>query len=124
MRVLKFLLPLWCAARFYAAACFMAGPGGLSSYRQMEAEKQYLIDNMEKIDQSNDSLRTARNSLLPGGDGVMLYARALGYGKPQEHFVRIVGLPAQHLPTWKAVDAYTPAAPNSVSDSDFAFAAQ
>jgi cell division protein FtsB len=94
MRLLKYITPLWLAIVFYAAAAAIAGPSGLTAYKQLEAEKAKQLENIRLLRQTAGQLEGLKSALAYDEDTISMYARNLGYGDSEEHFVRIVGLGA------------------------------
>ncbi|MDR2490123.1 MAG: septum formation initiator family protein [Spirochaetaceae bacterium] len=96
MRELKYILPLWLALIFYGVAAVVTGPSGLGAYRQLEDEKQKQLENIAALKQTEERLEGVKSSLSYDEDTISVYARNLGYGASEEHFVRIVGLGSGH----------------------------
>jgi cell division protein FtsB len=92
MRACKYLIVPWTAVAVYALSSLLAGTMGFSSFRQLENEKYRQEKNMEQLKLINGELKNATDSLLYDKDTLGVYARGLGYGKPGEVYLRIVGL--------------------------------
>jgi cell division protein FtsB len=92
MRAYKYLIVPWTAIAVYALSSLLAGAMGFSSFRQLENEKYRQEKNMEQLKRINGGLKNTTDSLLYDKDTLGVYARGLGYGKPGEVYLRIVGL--------------------------------
>ncbi|MDR0656742.1 MAG: septum formation initiator family protein [Treponema sp.] len=92
MRACKYLIVPWTAIAVYALSSLLTGAMGFSSFRQLENEKYRQEKNMEQLKLINSDLKNATDSLLYDKDTLGVYARGLGYGKPGEVYLRIVGL--------------------------------
>ncbi|MDR2103893.1 MAG: septum formation initiator family protein [Treponema sp.] len=92
MRSIKYLLGFWTAVLVYGLCSFFSGATGFSAYRHLEDERLKQQKNMEALRVINKELETAKNALLYDKDTLTTYAKELGYGRPNERFIRIVGL--------------------------------
>jgi cell division protein FtsB len=92
MRAVKYLLVLWVAAAVYAGMSILAGAQGISAYDELQEERKKQETNMETLRRINTELESRKNALLYDRDTIRVYARDLGFGEPDEKFVRIVGL--------------------------------
>ncbi|MDR2608289.1 MAG: septum formation initiator family protein [Treponema sp.] len=92
MRACKYLIVPWTVIAVYTLSSLLAGAMGFSSFRQLEDEKYRQEKNMEQLQRINSDLKNATDSLLYDKDTLGVYARGLGYGKPGEVYLRIVGL--------------------------------
>ncbi|MDR1176444.1 MAG: septum formation initiator family protein [Treponema sp.] len=92
MRACKYLIVPWTVIAVYTLSSLLTGAMGFSSFRQLENEKYRQEKNMERLRLINSDLKNATDSLLYDKDTLGVYARGLGYGKPGEVYLRIVGL--------------------------------
>jgi len=92
MRIFKYLVGIWTALVVYTLFSFWSGPGGLSAYNYLLAEKERQWENINDLGIINEELEKTRNSLLYDDDTLTVQARQMGYGQEDERFVRIVGL--------------------------------
>jgi cell division protein FtsB len=92
MRACKYLIVPWTVIAVYSLSSLLTGATGFSSFRQLENEKYRQEKNMERLKLINNDLKNATDSLLYDKDTLGVYARGLGYGKPGEVYLRIVGL--------------------------------
>jgi hypothetical protein len=81
------------AAAVYALFSLFSGTMGFSAYKQLSLERDKQRANMEALQQINKELEGAMDALRYDSDAIAVYARELGYGSEDEHFIRIVGLP-------------------------------
>ncbi|GHV83379.1 hypothetical protein AGMMS50212_07190 [Spirochaetia bacterium] len=96
MGALKYLYAVWAAMLFYAISSFMVGAVGLSAYDQLNAEKTKQLENLKNLQTINKELLELKESLSFDSDTISVYARDLGFGTEDEHFIRIVGLNGIH----------------------------
>jgi len=92
MRAVKYLFALWTGILIYALFSVLFGAGGLSAYRQLQAELVRQEANIESLIMINSELENTVNSLLYDRDTLAVFAREQGYASRQERFIRIVGL--------------------------------
>jgi cell division protein FtsB len=93
MSIRKYLLALWLGIAVYSSASFTLGPMGIFAYQRARRDMERLRNNMEELKTINRGLQGAMDALRYDSDTIMAYARELGYGTPEERFIRIVGLP-------------------------------
>jgi cell division protein FtsB len=93
MRALKYSISLWTAAVVYALFSLFSGTMGFSAYKQLSLERDKQQANMEALRRINKELEGTMDALRYDSDTIAVYARELGYGSEEEHFIRIVGLP-------------------------------
>jgi cell division protein FtsB len=94
MRFAKYLLVPWTAIVVYTCAAVFNGSSGLVPYRELLREREKLLANLEKLQQTNHELEGTMDALLYDSETIRVKARELGYGRGEERFVRIVGLPS------------------------------
>jgi cell division protein FtsB len=94
MRAVKYLAALWVGLALYALLSVTIGASGFSAYSQLEAERNKQQENLTALGAINKELEREMEALRYDRDTLTLEARNLGYGKPGEMFVRIVGLGA------------------------------
>jgi cell division protein FtsB len=92
MRLAKYLLVPWTAIVVYTCAVVFNGSAGLVPYRELLREREKLLANLEKLQQTNRELEGNMDALLYDSETIRVKARELGYGRGEERFVRIVGL--------------------------------
>jgi cell division protein FtsB len=92
MRALKYIISLWTAAAVYSVFSLFFGTMGFSAQRQLGMERDRQRTNLEELRRINQDLEGAMDALRYDSDTIAVYARELGYGSEQEHFIRIVGL--------------------------------
>jgi cell division protein FtsB len=92
MRFLKYLIAVWTTLAVYTAASFFMGSTGIIALKQLSAERDKQRANIEALQNLNRELEGNLNSLKYDSDTIAIYARDLGYGGPEENFVRIAGL--------------------------------
>ncbi|MDR3277119.1 MAG: septum formation initiator family protein [Treponema sp.] len=93
MKALKYLLPFWLSILIYTVLSLFSGAMGLSAYDQLAAERNRQKANLESLQALNRELAGDMDALLYDSDTIAAYARELGYGRPEEKFLRIVGIP-------------------------------
>jgi cell division protein FtsB len=121
MKALKYLVPLWVSIVVYSALSLFSGAVGFSVYDQLLKEKEKQARNLVLLQEINRELEGEAEALLYDFDTITAYARELGYGKPEERFIRIVGLPGrrnQHHDPGKIVKAEIP---DFMAESDIRF---
>jgi len=92
MRVKKYLFGIWAAVAVYTLFSFFSGPKGLSAYNYLLNEREYQWEHIRELGSLNEELERTRNNLIYDYDTILVHARQLGYGRDDEHFIRIVGL--------------------------------
>jgi cell division protein FtsB len=92
MRALKYSISLWTATAVYVLFSLFSGTMGFSAYKQLSLERDKQRANMEALGRINKELEGAMDALRYDSDAIAVYARELGYGSEEEHFIRIVGL--------------------------------
>jgi len=60
--------------------------------RHLESEITRLSDNIETLEAANRKFLNTAAALETDSEALSVYMRQLGYGRPDERFVRIVGL--------------------------------
>ena len=116
MRSFKYLIGAWTAIAVYSLLSLSTGPTGISAYNQLLAEQQRQLVNLKELGDFNDELVKTKNLLQNDQDTLLAYARQLGYGRENEHYVRIVGLGGIKNPHNTAGKVYYTAAVDSISD--------
>jgi cell division protein FtsB len=91
-QVLKYFTSIWIALLFYAVTSFLFGAVGIFTYKQLNDEREIQIANLKKIQEINEKLTGRRDALAYDADTITVFARELGFGNTNEHFMRIVGL--------------------------------
>jgi len=85
------LLSIWVAVAVYSIGSFIYGPTGLIAMQHLELQKEKLTGNMEELELIRQNLTYSVDSLLYDRETLEILARDLGYGKPNESFIRISG---------------------------------
>ena len=93
MKTGKYLLVPWFILAVYTGISIYHGPAGIVSYRALRTERDTILENLDRIQETNRKLEGTMDALLYDSETIRVKARELGYGKPEERFVRIVGLP-------------------------------
>ena len=93
MKFSKYLLAPWLSLAVYTVLSVYNGPAGFVSYRELLAEKQKILENLDKLNITNQELEGTLDALFYDAETIRIKARELGYGEPNERFIRIVGLP-------------------------------
>ena len=83
----------WIIVAAYSLSSLFMGTMGFSAYSHLENEHKRLSENMDQLQSLNKELLANMDSLLYDADTITVYARELGYGKSDERFVRVVGVP-------------------------------
>jgi cell division protein FtsB len=112
----KYLLALWVSIAVYSLTSFTLGPMGVFAYQKARLDLERLKGNMEELKTVNRGLEGAIDALRYDSDTVMVYARELGYGAPDERFIRIVGLPGAAKKRIAAGQLLLYTKPDTVSD--------
>jgi len=102
------MLVPWTAILAYTFLSFFLGQNGLYARRHLDAESQRLSANLSALEAANRGFHGTKVSLLYDDDALSVFARQLGYGLPEEEFVRVVGLEiasAVELPSDQAIYA-------------------
>jgi len=116
MRIKKYLFGIWAAVAVYTIFSFLGGPKGLSAYNYLLNEREYQLEHIRELGALNDDLERTRNNLIYDYDTILVHARQLGYGRDDEHFIRIVGLgSANSVPTMPGT-IYSAQKPVFISD--------
>jgi len=123
MRSLKYLIGVWAAIAVYTFFSFLGGPKGLSSYNNLELERDRQLENIRNLGLLNEDLERTRNNLLFDQDTMIIHARQLGYGQEDERFIRIVGLGTMKTPPAIAGEIYSAQIPEYISDNNIKLAA-
>jgi len=92
MRLLRYMLAPWAALLAYSFLSFFVGHSGIYARRHLEAERARLQENLSALEAAGAGLLRSKESLLGDDDALSVYARQLGFGRPGEGFVRVVGL--------------------------------
>jgi len=93
MKLGKYLFVPWLSLVVYAILSIYSGPAGIVPYRSLLKEREKILENLEKLQFENIKLEGTMHALRSDPETVRIKARELGYGEPDERFVRIVGLP-------------------------------
>jgi cell division protein FtsB len=91
MRALKYVIPLWTGIVVYSVTAMTIGRTGLRSYDDLSLERDKQRLNLEKLRNIRENLSGIRDALKYDSDTIAVYARDLGFGSEDEHFIRIVG---------------------------------
>jgi cell division protein FtsB len=116
MRFLKYLLAVWITFATYTIFAFFWGGAGTYAYAQLVAERNKQRANIEALQDINQELEGALDSLKYDSDIIRVYARELGYGQKDEAFVRIVGLGGAKKQRTTAGQIVIPRTPRYIPD--------
>jgi len=116
MRILKYLIGIWTAIAVYTLFSFLGGPSGMSAYNYLLAERDRQIENIRDLGNINEELERTKFNLQYDQDTIMVNARLMGYGQPDERFVRIVGLGNMKNDPVIAGNVYITSNPEFISD--------
>ncbi len=89
---LKFLLAACLGTMVYVALSIFLGPEGFAAQSKLEKERQFLQQNVQKIQQINESLSVDYTSLRVDADVIAGYAKTLGYIYDGERILKINGI--------------------------------
>jgi cell division protein FtsB len=123
MRFLKYLIAVWTTLAVYTVSAFFTGSTGTLAFKQLSAERDKQQANIEALQNLNQELTGNLASLQYDTDTVLIYARELGYGEPDENFVRIAGLGGAKKQRATAGQITVPRAPGYIPDRILWFAA-
>ncbi|MDR2551801.1 MAG: septum formation initiator family protein [Treponema sp.] len=93
MKLFKYLLVPWAAIVVYCAVSAYSGTAGIVSYRALLREREKMAENLERLQEINGELEGTMDALLYDSETIRVKARELGYGREDELFIRVVGLP-------------------------------
>jgi cell division protein FtsB len=85
------MLAIWVAVAVYSLGAFVYGPTGIVAMRHLALQKEKLARNLEQLELISQNLSYSVDSLLYDRETLEVLARDLGYGKPDESFIRISG---------------------------------
>lgn len=94
MKYLRLAFSIWVAVAVYGFTSVTVGRTGLLAMRNLESERDRLSLNMDRLRTINGELELSIVALRSDADTISVRARELGYGRADERFVRIIGLPA------------------------------
>jgi len=123
MRIIKYLIGIWTAIAVYTLFSFLGGPSGLSAYNYLLAERDRQFENIKDLGNINEELERTRFNLQYDQDTLMVHARFMGYGQPDERFVRIVGLEKMKNDHVMAGNVYVTSNPEFISDKSIKISA-
>jgi cell division protein FtsB len=116
MRALKYLVSLWVAVIFYAAASTMVGAVGINAYASLDEEREKQEINLAALQSLNEELLGIEEALRYDEDTIAVYARDLGFGASEERFIRIVGFNEKHKQALDPGEALRAVDPTYVDD--------
>jgi len=93
MKLAKYLLIPWFTLGLYTVLSVYNGATGIINYKELQLEREKILENLYQLHEINQELRGNMDALLHDPETIKVRARELGYGERGEHFVRIVGLP-------------------------------
>jgi hypothetical protein len=123
MRVFKYLIGIWAAIAVYTVFSLAAGPRGISAYNYLLSERQLQWDNLRSLGNINEELERTRINLLYDQDTQLVHARQMGYGFPDERFIRIVGLSGSNNAFTSIGSVYSAQYPDYIPDRNIKIAA-
>jgi cell division protein FtsB len=118
---IKYLVPIWVSIVIYSVLSLFSGAVGISAYNQLLREREKQKQNLETLQELNQKLKGDTDALLYDSDTIAAYARELGYGRSEERFVRIVGLPNRRKQSRDPGQIISAAEPESMDESDIRF---
>jgi cell division protein FtsB len=83
------MLSIWVGIAVYSLGSFYYGPTGIIAMKHLIQQKEKLSTNLEQLEIIQNNLTYSVNALLYDRDTIEVLARDLGYGKPDELFIRI-----------------------------------
>ena len=92
MRFLRYLFAFWTAFAVYSLFTFAFGPGSRQVQKHLESEIVRLSVNLSDLKNTNEDLLNTAAGLVTNEETRSVYIRQLGYGRPDEIFIRIIGL--------------------------------
>ena len=92
MRFFRYLFPFWTAFAVYSLSTFAFGSGSRQVQNHLESEIERLSGNFNELKITNKNLLNTAAALEADRETRSVYLRQLGYGQPDEKFVRIIGL--------------------------------
>jgi len=123
MRVFKYLSGVWTAIIVYTLFSFLGGHSGLSSYNYLLAERDRQWENIKELGYINEELERTKFNLQYDQDTLLVHAHLMGYGQPDERFIRIVGLGNMKNEPVRAGNIYITSNPEFISDRSIKIAA-
>jgi len=123
MRIFKYLIGVWTAIAVYTLFSFLGGPSGLSSYNYLLSEREHQWENIKELGIINEELERTRFNLQYDQDTMLVQARQMGYGQPDERFIRIVGLGIPKNTPVTAGNIYSTSYPDYISNKGIKIAA-
>ena len=93
MKFAKYLLIPWFTLGLYTVLSVYNGATGIISYKELQIERDKILENLTQLQVINEELRGNVDALRFDPETIKVRARELGYGERGEQFVRIVGLP-------------------------------
>jgi len=123
MRVFKYLFGVWTAIIVYTLFSFLGGHSGLSSYNYLLAERERQWENIKQLGTINEDLERTKFNLQYDQDTMLVQARQMGYGHPDERFIRIVGLGSFKTVPATAGNIYITSNPEFIPDKPIKIAA-
>lgn len=105
------LMAIWITIGFYTGLSYFWGPSGERAMKYLLEQKKNLEKNLEELSAQGTILQQQVLSLLYDPETLQEYARNLGYGKPNEKFIRIQGkgpLQGESYPIGALIQIKTP----------------
>ena len=118
MNAKKLIFIVWLVFTVAGLSSIVFGKSGILAMRKLEAERDRIAANMEKLRAINGELEGSLSALRSDPDALSVYARELGYAASSEdRFIRISGLPAASRRTAQAGNQLKAVRPQSVPDN-------
>ena len=123
MSSFKYLIGIWTAVAVYTLLSFLGGSKSLSAYNFLLAERDRQRENLGRLEILNEDFERTKNNLLYDQDTQMVLARQAGFGREDEHFIRIVGLSNISSVPITAGTVYSAQSPDFIADRTIKIAA-
>jgi hypothetical protein len=102
MFFLKFSASAWFIFGLYTMLTLTVGQNGKFAYEKFQLEHNKVVENLNNIKTRNVELNNigimlgskeldGRNAIPADPETIKIMAREIGYGSPQDHFIRIAG---------------------------------
>jgi len=109
---LRYLFALWTAFAVYFVLTFAFGANSPQVQRHLESEIERLAENVEVLESINTRFRNTVAALEYDGEALAAQVRQLGYGRPGERHVRVVGLRNEVNVDFSPGQVLTPVSPD------------
>jgi len=121
MKGTKFFLSLWLSIATFCLLQIFFGPGGVVETARLREQNTLLDRRLTALEDENARLTARYEGLRTSIDAVRLEARALGYFRPGEIPVRVLGGAEFRLPSDEPDLSTVPPVPDIGADSTWFF---